>query len=76
MKVFCNNIAIYIFSFNNSNESIKAADIIFTEGQNFYDNSKWNNFKPKNIGNIESEIDSSVLNEEVYVDRHHIMKPG
>ena len=55
--ISCNNIVIDVFPFNDSSESIKTVDIIFSEGQNTSDNPKWNNSQPKgNIFTFECEL--------------------
>ena len=55
--ISCNNIVIDVFPFNDSSESIKTVDIIFSEGQNTSGNPKWNNSQPKgNIFTFECEL--------------------
>ena len=47
MNAIWNNILINVFPFSDSNESSRTIEIVISEDENTYDNTKWNNFQTK-----------------------------
>ena len=49
MNAIWNNIPINVFPFSDSNESSRTIEIVISEDESAYDNTKWNNFQTKGL---------------------------